>query len=505
MQNLHVSIIGAGLGGLCLAQGLARAGIDFDVYERDARTDSRVQGYRLRIDATGQAALAHCLPPDLYALFQQSCSTHDRPGAMLDARLRPLPQRASATWRLDDADTAPDRSAHRQTLREILLAGLDGRVHFGHGCAGMDAGGPRLEGIRARPGTLVVAADGVHSALRRQHLPHAVPADTGTVTIFGMAPAGSLAPDGLPPDLRDGAGVVFGAGYALVLDAMRLAALPPLARRLAPGCTLTAVPGYQYWAIIGERRAVLGADDADAATHANRQDDTMTGARWQQAAQRLLAPVHPALAAMVAASDPQDVYKRQVLGQVHAIVGAPALFAEHQDAIARQRAALDQLLDAVMADHAIADDDQGLHGSRGGRCAHGSIQAGPFGFQKTNGARDCWVRAPLPAKLALSGRTRARYGNQSNKRAIAATPERRPATSCAAHPNGSATHQSGAIAHHRARRAPSGSPPCRRHSTGMELASTGHRPGHAGNQGNGALPARPLAAQAGRFLFWSRA
>ena len=312
MQNLHVSIIGAGLGGLCLAQGLARAGIDFDVYERDARTDSRVQGYRLRIDATGQAALAHCLPPDLYALFQQSCSTHDRPGAMLDARLRPLPQRASATWRLDDADTAPDRSAHRQTLREILLAGLDGRVHFGHGCAGMDAGGPRLEGIRARPGTLVVAADGVHSALRRQHLPHAVPADTGTVTIFGMAPAGSLAPDGLPPDLRDGAGVVFGAGYALVLDAMRLAALPPLARRLAPGCTLTAVPGYQYWAIIGERRAVLGADDADAATHANRQDDTMTGARWQQAAQRLLAPVHPALAAMVAASDPHGIALKTV-------------------------------------------------------------------------------------------------------------------------------------------------------------------------------------------------
>lgn len=310
MQNLHVSIIGAGLGGLCLAQGLARAGIDFDVYERDARTDSRVQGYRLRIDATGQAALAHCLPPDLYALFQHSCSTHDHPGAMLDAQLRPLPQRASATWRLDDADTPPDRSAHRQTLREILLAGLVGRVHFGHGCAGMDDSGPRLEGIRARPGTLVVAADGVHSALRRQHLPLAVPEDSGTVTIFGMAPAGSLASDGLPPALRDGAGVVFGAGYALVLDAMKLAALPALARRLAPACTLTAVPGYQYWAIIGERRAVLGADDA--AISASQRDDTATGARWQQAAQRLLAPVHPALAAMAAAGDPRGIALKTV-------------------------------------------------------------------------------------------------------------------------------------------------------------------------------------------------
>lgn len=296
MQNLHVSIIGAGLGGLCLAQGLARAGIDFDVYERDTRSDSRVQGYRLRIDATGQAALAHCLPPDLYALFQQTCSTHDLPGAMLDARLRPLPQRASATWRLDGADAPPDRSAHRQTLRDILLAGLGPRVHFGHGCTGMDDAGLRLDGISARPCTLVVAADGVHSTLRRQHLPQAAPEDTGTVTIFGMAPAGSLAPAGLPPNLRDGAGVVFGPGYALVLDAMRL----------------TAVPAYQYWAIIGERDTVLGAQDADTTPGTNGQDDTTTGRRWQQAALRLLAPVHPALAAMVTASDPHDVALKTV-------------------------------------------------------------------------------------------------------------------------------------------------------------------------------------------------
>ena len=311
MQNLHVSIIGAGLGGLCLAQGLARAGIEVDVYERDARTDSRVEGYRLRIDATGQAALAHCLPPDLYALFQHSCSTHDQPGGMFDAQLRPLPQRASATWRLDGADTPPDRSAHRQTLREILLSGLGPRVHFGHGCAGLDAAGLRLDGLPARPGTLVVAADGVHSALRRQHLPQAAPQDTGTVTIFGVAPLGSLAGDALPADLRAGAGVVFGPGYALVLDAMRLPALPPLAQRIAPASRLSDIPNYQYWAVIGERAAVLGEDsplpDADAAPR-----DADAGRRWQRAAERLLAPVHPALAAMAAASDPAGIALKTV-------------------------------------------------------------------------------------------------------------------------------------------------------------------------------------------------
>lgn len=61
MQDFHVVIIGAGLGGLCLAQGLKRAGIRFDVYERDPAADSRLQGYRIRIDQNGQQALEACL------------------------------------------------------------------------------------------------------------------------------------------------------------------------------------------------------------------------------------------------------------------------------------------------------------------------------------------------------------------------------------------------------------------------------------------------------------
>ncbi|MNE93417.1 hypothetical protein D3C80_1912680 [compost metagenome] len=51
----------------------------------------------------------------------------------------------------------------------------------------------------------------------------------------------------------------------------------------------------------------------------------------------------------------------EVLRQVHAVIGPQRLFAEDLDAVAVQRAAFDQLLDAVVADHAIADDDQRLH------------------------------------------------------------------------------------------------------------------------------------------------
>src|SRR5262245_53064524 len=66
----RVLIAGAGLGGLCLAQGLRRAGIDAAVYERDPSAAARAQGYRSSVDARGTEALRECLPPTLYRLFE---------------------------------------------------------------------------------------------------------------------------------------------------------------------------------------------------------------------------------------------------------------------------------------------------------------------------------------------------------------------------------------------------------------------------------------------------
>src|SRR5215467_7497364 len=42
---LHVIIIGGGIGGLTLAQGLKKSGVSFAVYERDRTPTDRVQGY----------------------------------------------------------------------------------------------------------------------------------------------------------------------------------------------------------------------------------------------------------------------------------------------------------------------------------------------------------------------------------------------------------------------------------------------------------------------------
>jgi 2-polyprenyl-6-methoxyphenol hydroxylase-like FAD-dependent oxidoreductase len=68
-----VAVAGGGLGGLCLAQGLLKAGIDVTVYERDAALAIRRQGYRLHVDARAGRALEQCLPPESFAVFQATC------------------------------------------------------------------------------------------------------------------------------------------------------------------------------------------------------------------------------------------------------------------------------------------------------------------------------------------------------------------------------------------------------------------------------------------------
>ncbi len=70
LSPLHVLIIGGGLGGLCLAQGLKKSGISVVVYERDSSAQFRNQGYRISIKNQGSQALRDCLPENLFKLCE---------------------------------------------------------------------------------------------------------------------------------------------------------------------------------------------------------------------------------------------------------------------------------------------------------------------------------------------------------------------------------------------------------------------------------------------------
>src|ERR1700677_1093892 len=72
---MTVSIIGCGLSGLCLAQGLKRRGVPFHLYERDPSRQTRKQGYRITVDEHGLKALEACLPEQLFELAMVTAGT----------------------------------------------------------------------------------------------------------------------------------------------------------------------------------------------------------------------------------------------------------------------------------------------------------------------------------------------------------------------------------------------------------------------------------------------
>src|ERR1700687_4999320 len=71
---LHVLIIGAGTGGLCLAQGLKKANISVSGFEVDRTPLGGLQGYRVGIDPDGIRGLKANLPSDLFDTFITTCA-----------------------------------------------------------------------------------------------------------------------------------------------------------------------------------------------------------------------------------------------------------------------------------------------------------------------------------------------------------------------------------------------------------------------------------------------
>ncbi|MEU6777972.1 NAD(P)/FAD-dependent oxidoreductase [Nonomuraea angiospora] len=183
---MHVIVIGAGLGGLCLAQGLRQKNISVAVYESDDALTSRQQGYRIHIDEHGDRALAANLPGRLHRLFRATAGLPRTSTPVFDHRLERLTV-------LEPSDGGVHLAVDRLTLRRILLSGLSDTVRFGrrftHYRAGADG---RVTAYFAdgstATGDVLVAADGVNSPVRRQYLPHARVVDTGLRQVYGKVP-----------------------------------------------------------------------------------------------------------------------------------------------------------------------------------------------------------------------------------------------------------------------------------------------------------------------------
>lgn len=268
-SNVRVLVIGGGLGGLCLAQGLRKAGISVAVYERDSEPLARTQGYRVHIDTRGDEALHECLPPNLYELF---LATRGQPSkgltvfSIVDGQLQ-----EAVTMRFPEDGSSEfvtvGSAVDRLTLRQVLLAGLDDVVHFGKEFTRYEQlpdGTIRAyfaEGSSAT-GDVLVAADGVSSRIREQFLPHAEVIDTGTRWLGGKTILTNDLRAMLPSQLAETFASVPGLGQSMLFGFVVFRQDPnEAAAHLWPGLRFSKAVDYVFWGVLAQQHLLAVSDE----------------------------------------------------------------------------------------------------------------------------------------------------------------------------------------------------------------------------------------------------
>ncbi|MES1022876.1 FAD-dependent urate hydroxylase HpxO [Gloeocapsa sp. BRSZ] len=192
MYNLKVVVIGAGIGGLTTGISLRQAGFEVEIYDRVK--ELRPAGAGISLWSNGVKVLNRL---GLGEKMAQIGGQMDRmqyltkTGELLnDIDLQPL---------VEEVGQRPYPVA-RTDLQQMLLDAYPGEVNLNHKCIGVeeDAQGVTavFENGHRATGDLLVAADGIHSILRRYVLNEQVQPKYGTyVNWNGLVPASEdLAP-----------------------------------------------------------------------------------------------------------------------------------------------------------------------------------------------------------------------------------------------------------------------------------------------------------------------
>jgi salicylate hydroxylase len=294
-QTPDVMIIGGGIGGLCLAQGLRGAGIPVAVYERtQARTDW-LQGYRIHIDPHGSRALHDCLPPAVWQQFLDSVSVNDGGFGFATEHLDDLLRFAGAEILPEAGPADTHYGASRISLREVLLTDLDDVVRLGKTFQRYEIGADRRVIAHFSDGTsatadILIGADGANSRVRQQLLPHAERIDTGVLAVAGKH---RLDGAGLPRVLCEDANIVIPAASGFLFTAVWQPDRKNIVDNAAPpGFLLDNATAYTFWAY------------ADATSRFPANTEALNGADLQEMVLDRTTGWAPALRELIGGSDP---------------------------------------------------------------------------------------------------------------------------------------------------------------------------------------------------------
>jgi len=315
---LRVIIIGAGTGGLCLAQGLRKAGgITVDVYERDRTRTDGLFGYRVGISPDGNRALKDCLPPELFQTYVASTAATPFWSVMLTEQLQELFSQS-----MDDfyGGTPPkdlasrEFSVSRMTLRQVLLTGIEDSVHFEKTFTRFtqnDDGTVTafFTDSSSATGDILVGADGSGSRVRRQYLPQAKLVDSGLIGVTGKVPLTPETKALLPEKSRSAVSMVFAPrGFFCILHVMEFPwgqdGVPKQGIGSSDTELLAKWPGLLY----DNTRDYIMWGFSTAKRYLPDNVLQLSGKELQDLVLRLTADWHPNLRELFARTDPGAVF-----------------------------------------------------------------------------------------------------------------------------------------------------------------------------------------------------
>jgi 2-polyprenyl-6-methoxyphenol hydroxylase-like FAD-dependent oxidoreductase len=206
---MRVGIIGAGIGGSCLAHGLKSEGVNVSVFERNPAATSGLAGYGIHINVFGQEAMKECLPGENWQAFLKASRPIGGQARFYDEDLHLLAAQEGVHVKNGAVVEERRLSISRTELKDILLEGLSDVVQW-------DRTFVRYETLpddririhfadqRYSDVDVLVGADGANSKVRKQYLPQIERLDVGVTIIVGRSRLTPELASSLPPDLIDG-------------------------------------------------------------------------------------------------------------------------------------------------------------------------------------------------------------------------------------------------------------------------------------------------------------